>query len=263
MYIRGTRFFLTEVLIKISFLFSELSDFFHSLPVAVLKPSDLIEINNRHYSNLRVIENWEQNTGIGLSPSEKLFCEKYGSPGLKILVIGCGPGRESIVLARQGFQVTAIDSSLPMLEAARRNTEAARVKVDLRALSLYDIGRIEQSFDMIFLGVNYGMIPTCLLRRDVLLSVKKILKPSGALLLSFTGYEPSKYYWFRYFFYKIISFLVCGNIKVEKGDFIFGTGEFHHCFDSIDTVIKEAVSAGFFVDVIQNEENTLFLKARP
>jgi len=254
------RFFLTRVFIKISFLFLELSDFFHSLPVAVLKPADLIEITKRHYAKAYIVEGWIDNVCMGLSSAEEIFCGKYGSAGSKALVVGCGPGRESIVLARRGFEVTAIDSSLPMIEAARGKIGAAGVNVDLRLLSLYDIGGMEQRFDMIFFGVNYGMIPTRALRREALRAAKKILKPSGALYLCFSEYEPSKYAGLKYFLYKTISYIVFGNRTVEKGDLMCGPGEFHHCFDSIDDLTKEIGSAGLLVDAALEEENALFLK---
>ena len=256
------KFFISRFFIKISFFCSELADFFHSLPVALLKPNELIELNNRFYSKPYVIENWNQSKDGGLSPSEEQFIKNYGFKGSGVLVIGCGGGRESIVLAARGFQVKAIDSSLGMLDVAAKNIQAAQVKMSLVHLSLYEIDRVESSFDLVFLGINYGIIPTRKLRREVLVKIRKILKPNGTVYLSFMEDKPSKYARLRASFYKLIAYLVFGNRDLEVGDFILGTGEFYHYFDSIDTVIKEVELAGFLFDDLNKDENALFLKAR-
>jgi SAM-dependent methyltransferase len=256
------KFFLTDIFIRISFLFSELADFFHCLPVAFLKPRDLVELNNRQYSKDYVAENWDKTSDTGLSSSEKRFCRDYGFGEGQVLVIGCGAGREAVVLAKLGFKVTAFDSSIPMLDAAARNIEEAKLKVDLLPLSLYEINRINSVFDLVFLGANYGMIPSRELRQQVLISIKNILKPTAAVYLSFAKYSPSKYAGLRYCLYKAISYLFFGNIKVEKGDVILGTGEFYHYFDSAETVIREISAAGFSVEDMEQQENALFLKAR-
>jgi SAM-dependent methyltransferase len=258
----SVKFLLTDLFIKISFLFSEISDFFHSLPVVFLKPRDLIELNNRQYSKAYVAENWDKSADNGLSASEERFCRDYGFAGGLALVIGCGPGREAIALAKSGFKVTALDSSVPMIDAAARNIGEAKLKVELLTLNLYELNRINSTFDLVFLGVNFGMVPTKELRCKVLVSIRKILKPTGAVYLSFALCSPPKYAGLRHYFYKTISYLVLGNTKVEKGDFILGTGEFYHYFDSVETVIQEISSAGFLVEDMEKEENALFLKAR-
>lgn len=256
------KYFFTKLSIKFSFFFLEVSDFFHSFPAAFLSPAELAELNSSHYQKPYIVERWEGNRDFVLSPGEGQFIKKYGFEGARALVIGSGAGRESIALAKLGFQVKAMDSSLPMIEAAARNLGKAGVGVDLIHLSLYDIGSLDADFDVIFLGGNYGMIPTRKLRRNVLGGIKNKLKPGGVVYLEFREYEPSKYAGFRYALYKIIAYLIFGNRQVEPGDVILGTGEFYHYFDSMAAVIKEAEGAGFSVDEFIREEGALFMKAR-
>ncbi|MFH0828202.1 MAG: class I SAM-dependent methyltransferase [Candidatus Omnitrophota bacterium] len=256
------KYFFTRLSIKFSFFFLEVSDFFHSFPIVFLNPAELAKLNNSHYQKPYIVEKWEENGDFVLSPGEEQFIKKYGFEGARALVIGSGAGRESIALAKLGFQVKAIDSSLSMLEAAARNIEKSGVRVDLLHLSLYEICRLGGDFDMVFLGGNYGMIPTRKFRQKALSEIKKRLKPGGIVYLEFRGYEPSKYAGFRYALYKIIAYLILGNRQVEPGDFILGTGEFYHYFGSMDTVIKEAQGAGFAVDKFNWEEDALFLKAQ-
>lgn len=48
------------------------------------------------------------------------FVEKFIKPGDKILDAGCGIGRHSILLAKDSFNVTGIDTSQVFLEEARK-----------------------------------------------------------------------------------------------------------------------------------------------
>jgi SAM-dependent methyltransferase len=50
-------------------------------------------------------------------------------PGMRVLDVGCGPGRHSIELARLGMQVTAVDVSAAFLEIGARDAKAAGVSV--------------------------------------------------------------------------------------------------------------------------------------
>jgi SAM-dependent methyltransferase len=46
-------------------------------------------------------------------------------PGLLVVDIGCGAGRNAVPIARLGARVVGLDLSAPMLEAARRRDDAA------------------------------------------------------------------------------------------------------------------------------------------
>jgi 2-polyprenyl-3-methyl-5-hydroxy-6-metoxy-1,4-benzoquinol methylase len=53
-----------------------------------------------------------------------------GTPFRKILDLGCGPGRHSIPLVRQGSQVTAVDRSPFLLEKARSRAELEKLAIE-------------------------------------------------------------------------------------------------------------------------------------
>ncbi len=54
------------------------------------------------------------------------------SPPGRLVDLGCGTGRSTILLARAGYSVTGLDRSERMLDIARRRAEAEEVPVDLR-----------------------------------------------------------------------------------------------------------------------------------
>ncbi len=51
---------------------------------------------------------------------------------LKVLDLGCGPGFLSILLSKQGCQVTGIDYSNQMLEEAKHNAKENNVHTDFK-----------------------------------------------------------------------------------------------------------------------------------
>ena len=50
-------------------------------------------------------------------------------PGSDVIDLACGAGRHSILLAEKGFNVTAVDLSVHLLNVARKRTEEQRLKI--------------------------------------------------------------------------------------------------------------------------------------
>ncbi|WP_235987705.1 SAM-dependent methyltransferase [Roseibium aggregatum] len=74
---------------------------------------------------------------FGTAPSQ--FLEKNAgllTPGETALAVADGEGRNSVYLAEKGLAVTAMDSSAPGVEKARRLAEAKGVQVDFRLADL-------------------------------------------------------------------------------------------------------------------------------
>jgi tRNA (mo5U34)-methyltransferase len=79
--------------------------------------------------------------------------------GLTVLDIGCNAGFYAIEMKRRGAErVVAIDSDSRYLAQARLATEVLHVKIELRQLSIYEIKRLEEKFDLVlFMGVLYHL----------------------------------------------------------------------------------------------------------
>ena len=117
-----------------------------------------------------------------------------------ILDIGCGPGRQTMVLAKQtGGIVTALDNHQPFLDEVARRADAAGVseRVVARNCSMTEMDFEEKSFDIIWSeGAIYIMG-----FRNGLESCKRFLKPGGYVAVSelswYTDeppYEPRKFW---------------------------------------------------------------------
>ncbi len=67
----------------------------------------------------------------------------------KVLDIGTGPGFFSIILAKAGFTVTAIDVTENMLEEARQNAGTLADKIDFKIMDAENLIFADNSFDII------------------------------------------------------------------------------------------------------------------
>ncbi|MEH1861784.1 MAG: methyltransferase domain-containing protein [Nostoc sp.] len=104
------------------------------------------------------------------------IANQYGDP---ILELCCGTGRIAIPLAEKGWQVTGIDVSESMLEAAKRKSSKVKwVKADVRNFE------IDEKFSLIIFSAN--SICHILTMEDLescFKCVKKHLKPEGRIVI--------------------------------------------------------------------------------
>lgn len=120
---------------------------------------------NRDNNNLK----WDQRFRteecvLGNDPSaylsDNIELIKKLAPGKRALDIACGEGRNSIFLAKQGFEVVGLDISEAGLEKARAWMARESVRIDLRTVDL-ERYHITDRFDLI-INFNFllrGLIP--------------------------------------------------------------------------------------------------------
>lgn len=110
------------------------------------------------------------------------FASRCGSP---ILELGCGTGRVLLPLARQGYRITGVDLSRPMLEVARSKVAAEGLSGQV-TLSRQDMREMEldDRFNLAFAAINSFM--HLLSTDDQLAALARIrhhLNPGGLLIL--------------------------------------------------------------------------------
>jgi len=114
---------------------------------------------------------------MGLAPSrfltERIDLLLSLCPGSKALDIACGEGRNSIFLARHGYQVTAVDISDRGIEKGRRRMESEGVTVDFRVVDLEGF-ELTERYDLI-VNINF-------LLRDLIAKGVAALNPGGVFL---------------------------------------------------------------------------------
>jgi SAM-dependent methyltransferase len=129
----------------------------------------------------------------------KIFKEKLGVAPKSILDVACGTGGHSIILAKQGYQVTGVDISEAMLKVAKAKARIEKVNVTYVAQDMrrIDLGR---RFDCAI--CMFGAFPYNITYRDIeqtFNSVKTHLEDGGAFIFDFAnigGLRPtSNTYW--------------------------------------------------------------------
>src|SRR6476660_9124248 len=100
---------------------------------------------------------------LGDYPSVKFDSFKHAIPanltGKSVLDIGCNGGFYSIEMKRRGAdRVVAIDSDEGYLAQARFAAEVSRTDIEFKRLSVYEIEKLQEKFDLVlFMGVLYHL----------------------------------------------------------------------------------------------------------
>ncbi|WP_248927856.1 class I SAM-dependent methyltransferase [Paenibacillus hamazuiensis] len=111
-------------------------------------------------------------------------------PG-KVLELGCGPGRNAIYLAKQGFDVDAVDLSETAIAWARERADAMNAPVRFNCRSVFEL-EPEQEYDLVYdSGCLHHISPHR--RFQYIRTMHRALKPGGQLGLTCfaPGHEPN------------------------------------------------------------------------
>lgn len=106
--------------------------------------------------------------------------------GWRALDVGCNAGFYSFQLARRGADVLGIDTDEHYLRQARWARERLGLELDFRRMSVYDLARSEERFDLVlFMGILYHLrhplLALDLVARNVrrLLVLQTLTMPAG------------------------------------------------------------------------------------
>lgn len=113
----------------------------------------------------------------------------------KALDLGCGVGRKSILLAKNGFEVTGLDISPTAIEQAQANAKADGVKVNFVAHDATDLSFLDaEKFDLVLDWANLHGILAAKQQQYVAEIVKHTLPGAKLVLRCFnkTGISPNE-----------------------------------------------------------------------
>ena len=98
---------------------------------------------------------------------------------VNLLDIACGEGSFAVAMARQGYQVTGVDQSQPMIDLARERAREAGVNVNFVVADMRDL-RFVREFDLVtcfFDSMNYLLTVKDL--QDAIRCAYEALRPGG------------------------------------------------------------------------------------
>lgn len=117
------------------------------------------------------------------------FPPESGRP-LRVLDIGTGPGYFAFILAKRGFDVTAVDYSEGMLELARQNAGVYGEAIDFARMDAHCLDFDDESFDVIVTrNLTWNLEDPARAYADWF----RVLRPGGRLL----NYDAN---WYAYLF---------------------------------------------------------------
>ena len=109
--------------------------------------------------------------------------------GKFVLDLCCGPGRCGIALAKKGFSVTGVDKTKYLLDKARANARAARVKIEWVQKDMRDFVRPDSFAPVLSMFTSFGYFYD---KREDIVVLEKVfasLQPGGAFLIELLGKE--------------------------------------------------------------------------
>jgi SAM-dependent methyltransferase len=123
----------------------------------------------------------------GTTPNDFLVANVSSIPKGKVLSIAEGEGRNAVFLAKQGYDVTAVDGSLVGLDKARKLAEENYVDIEFIHADLADYDLGENKWDAIV--SIFCPLPSWL-RKELYKKVVAALKQNGVFLLE--AYTPNQ-----------------------------------------------------------------------
>ena len=114
-------------------------------------PSD--EIDEMY--DAAVLGNWQQEL---CGRIRRHFPDKKPED-VRVLEIATGPGTFSILMAKEGFKVTAVDLAPEMIGQAKKNAARASCEVDYRVMNSEELSFDEGTFDAVFCRWGTWVLP--------------------------------------------------------------------------------------------------------
>jgi 2-polyprenyl-3-methyl-5-hydroxy-6-metoxy-1,4-benzoquinol methylase len=106
-------------------------------------------------------------------------------PGASVLDMACGPGRHSLIFAKMGYEVTAVDLSDNLLCVASTFAKRAGLTIDFQKSDLRDI-KFEKSFDLIInLFTSFGYFEEDEENYKIFDAALRHLKDNGRFVIDF------------------------------------------------------------------------------
>lgn len=108
-------------------------------------------------------------------------------PTLRLLEMGCGPGRLAIEIKRRfpSIAIEAVDADPDILDIAKRNAAEAGVDITFRQIDITHLPDLE-TFDRVYSTlVFHHLMPEG--KQEALMRVRQVLRPGGYLVIADFG----------------------------------------------------------------------------
>ncbi|MDB4936379.1 MAG: hypothetical protein JWP87_3351 [Labilithrix sp.] len=143
-------------------------------------------VESTFYDTPDVVGSSERLTGGGLSSAEEAVATRVMKEGDRVLVVGCGTGRESLALARRGMRVAGIDISRTAIASARRSAlDAGLTGASFETMSFPRMDVAHGSFDVVLVSSDVLCgIPGRTNRAEALSRARNAVREGGSVVVA-------------------------------------------------------------------------------
>ena len=166
------------------------------------------------------------------------FFEKYAKSGDKVLDLGCGAGRHTLMLAQMGFEVSAIDFAKNSIDFTNELLANNSFKADLRVASADALPFCDDYFDaLVCYGIHmYGDKDFV---ENVTNEIYRVLKKGGKAIIQFRSKDD-----YRYKNGEKIVNATNGSYEIAEIE----NGVNYYCEITYDTVTKKTEKVTLFLE---------------
>lgn len=132
---------------------------------------------------------WENYIASGLMTWERAFYPRFLKPDERVLLIGCGTGRDLLALLELGYRAEGLDVGPHCTATARQLLQKRALDIPLYTGAIETIGLPGRFDAFIFSWFCYSYIPQAATRIHVLRKLREHLNPGGRILVT---YVPAK-----------------------------------------------------------------------
>ena len=148
------------------------------------------ELQSASVDQYRVFNVSAVEVDAGLSPAEAHFYRRFLHPRDRVLLVGCGTGRDLIGLQTLGYDVTGLEPIAELVELARGHLARRGMAATIET-GLIQTAELRGRYDaVIFSNGCYSLLQGSAERIATLLRVAKHLVPGGRVIVS---YHPARH----------------------------------------------------------------------
>jgi len=170
----------------------------------------------------------------GLSPAERHFYGRFVRPQSRVLLAGCGTGRDLIGLQLLGHDVTGLEPVVEVVQLARQHLNRRGITASVE-LGLIERSELRDRYDaVIFSNGCYSLLQSSPMRVATLRRIAGHLAPGGRVIVSYHPGRPQSRLgrWMT----RAAAWLAAADWIPEKGDtftrdlYVTGLIRYHHAF---------------------------------
>jgi len=153
---------------------------------------------------------------------EKALYERVVERTDKILLIGCGTGRDLIALLQRGHRVDGVDLVPEAVVRARQRLAEHQLEASVRAGDIETIELVERYDVFAFSWFCYAYIPESARRVRILKRLAEHLAPEGRILISYVPTDKARR---AIRVTRLVARLTRSDWRPEPGDSVAATGD--------------------------------------